>query len=80
MHAVERLEREKKTETEGGYEKEKEGHRKEEHLLGMHSTLIALSASCTYTLLRAEPLKKPSSLATLPLGRGSLVPRVRPPL
>lgn len=32
---------------------------------GMHSALIALSASRIYTLLRAEPLKKPSF--TLPL-------------
>lgn len=60
-----------------GRKKEKERHRKEEHLLGMHSTLIALSASCTSTLLRVEPLKKPSFLllrvSTSP--RGSLVPR-----
>ncbi|KYQ54903.1 hypothetical protein ALC60_06244 [Trachymyrmex zeteki] len=33
----------------------------------MHSTLIALSASRIYTLLRTEPLKKPSF--TLPLER-----------
>lgn len=39
---------------------------------GMHSALIALSASRIYTLLRAEPLKKPSF--TLPLHETSPVP------
>lgn len=39
---------------------------------GMHSALIALSASRVYTLLRAEPLKKPSF--TLPTSRNIPVP------
>ena len=53
--------------TEGKAEREREKEREErdrsteqrEHLPGMHSALIALSASRSYTLVRAEPLKRP---------------------
>ncbi|KYN07082.1 hypothetical protein ALC62_01954 [Cyphomyrmex costatus] len=47
----------------GGGEGKGDGERSVEErsiCSGMHSVLIALSASRIYTLLRAEPLKKPS--------------------
>lgn len=50
-----------------------------EHLPGMHSALIALSASRSYTLVRAEPLKRPplrplpSSPALLHASQSSIV-------
>jgi len=47
-----------------------ERSRGEKHLLRDASALIALSASRIYTLLRAEPLKKPSF--TFPLHETSL--------
>lgn len=40
-------------------ERENESTEQREHLPGMHSALIALSASRSYTLVRAEPLKRP---------------------
>lgn len=52
----------KERKIEGG---EKRGSDERSICSGMHSALIALSASRIYTLLRAEPLKKPSF--TLPL-------------
>lgn len=43
----------------GERERENESTEQREHLPGMHSALIALSASRSYTLVRAEPLKRP---------------------
>ena len=43
----------------GEGERERRSAQQREHLPGMHSALIALSASRSYTLLRAEPLKRP---------------------
>lgn len=67
----EKITKEKKRQREGeGRETEKRHQEKRSICLGMHSALIALSASRIYTLLRAEPLKKPSF--TLPLHETSL--------
>jgi len=88
VHAFDRFKRET---FKREIEKEKEGEGREEGggdegrersieqrsiCSGMHSALIALSASRIYTLLRAEPLKKPSF--TLPLHEASLSCAVSP--
>lgn len=74
----ESYEREREKERERGGENDEGGRNGERSAeersicSGMHSALIALSASRIYTLLRAEPLKKPSF--TLPLHETSPVP------